>query len=218
MADLQRVKRLLEKLKKGDAVSTRDLEGAVGKEGVAEYESRWQIEIEQRSQFEDKPEAIKEYEALIHAADFDYNRAEGMKRIGKRSKKDKVGRNSRQRLRDQSETKYERALEHLEEIIGIDGSLRVWFDRDLDFDANTTTLSIDPQSVPRTVTSRSANKIGEGAAQKRSKADVKRDVLENAIERIKFEKEALKNAGTLAEEQQKAILKQKLAALYKGKR
>ena len=216
MADLARSKRLLEKLNNGDAVSMRDLEGAVGKEGVAEYESQWQRELEQRSQFEDKPEAIKEYEALLHAADFDYNRAEGMKRIGKRSKKDKVGRNSRQRLRDQSETKYERAIEYLAEIIGIDASLRVWFDRDLDFDANTTTLGIDPQSVPRTVTSRSANKIGEGAAQKRSKADVKRDVLESAIAGMELQQTKGKDGGI--GEKEKAILKQKLAALYKGKR
>ena len=183
MAEIERIKQLLDKLNNGSNVSLRDLKNVLGDEGLAEYESQWQYELDKRTQFEEKPDEIKRYEEMVHAADFDNNRAEGLK-VGKRAVVDHVGRNSKRRLRDQSETKYERAIEYLEEIIEIDGNLRIWFDRDLDFDANTTMLSIDCGGVPRTVTSRSIYKRSSYMAEKRTKEDVKRDVLNNAINRI----------------------------------
>ena len=183
MAEIARIKQLLDRLNSGSEVSLRDLKNVLGDEGLAEYEDMWQQELHVRSQFEDKPEQIKHYEELVHAADFDNNRAEGLK-IGKRAVVDRIGRDSKRRLRDQSETKYERAIEYLEEIIGIDGNLRIWFDRDLDFGADTTTLSCDRDGVARTVTSRSQYRQGKFMAEKRSKADVKREVLEYAIDRL----------------------------------
>lgn len=197
----------------------RDLDAALGKEGVADYEGRWQYELDKRKIFEEKPEQIKHYEELVHKGDFDYIRAESVSKPSKRSKQIN-GKGSAQRLEELSETKYERATEYLEEIISIDGSLRIWFDRDLVFGAGTTTLSIDPVGIPRTVTSRSAHRRGDGMAEKRSKADVKKDVLEAAIEWAERTKAlgkdgALGAVGELGEEQA-AILKAKLAALKSG--
>ncbi len=133
MADIQRIKALLDKLDSGGNVSMRDLRNVLGEDGVTEYESLWQFELDKRSEFEDKPDEIRRYEEMVHAADFDNNRAEGLK-VGKRAVVDAVGRNSRRRLRDQSETKYELAIEYLEEIVNTNQNLRIWFDRDLDFE------------------------------------------------------------------------------------
>jgi hypothetical protein len=219
MADVAKAKKLLDKLSNGGDVSMRDLDGALGKEGVADYEGRWQYELENRKIFEVKPEQIKHYEELVHKGDFDYSRAESVSKPSKRSKRIN-GKSSAQRLEELSETKYERAIEYLAEIISIDGSLRIWFDRDLDFGAGTTTLSINPDGIPRTVTSRSTHRLGDGMATKRSKADVKKDVLEAAIEWAERAKAlgkdgALGAVGELGAEEA-AILKAKLAALKGG--
>ena len=56
MRDLTRLKNLLKKMTANQAVSMRDFEGAVGKDGVAEYEDLWQRELEQRKIFETKPD------------------------------------------------------------------------------------------------------------------------------------------------------------------
>lgn len=221
-----KAKALLDKLSRGSDVSMRDLEAALGKDGMAEYEGLWQHELDNRKIFETKPGEITRYEELIHAADFDENRANGIKQIGKRSKKDMQGRNSKKRLREQAETKYEKATEYLSEIIGADDNLRIWFDRDLDFDANTTTLGIDCVSVARTVTSRSKYKLSDGMAIKRSKADVKKEVLENAIGWMESDAAlgkdgalgkvwALGKDGVLGVEEQIEYLKAKLAKLKK---
>ena len=209
IGDLVKAKRLLERLTKGADVSLRDLQAALGKDGVDEYENMWQLELDNRKTFENKPEQIKHYEELIHAGDFDENRADGVAKPSKRSKRIN-GKSAAQRLRELSESKYERAIEYLEEIIDMDGSLRIWFDRDLVFGIDSM-LGIDCVSVPRTVTSRSAYKLSEGAAQKRSKTEVKRDVLERAID-------WMENPTGAVTSEQTAILKQKLAALKQNGR
>lgn len=193
MADLAKAQKLLDKLDNGKKVSIRDLRAALGNEGVEDYGNRWQAELDRRKEFEQKPSEIKKYEALVHEGDFFENRADGAK--GKTAIK----------LRNMAETKYERAIEYLQEIIEGDGSLRIWFDRDLGFDAGAATLGLDRDSIARTITSRSAFKTGGGMAVRYSKEDIKKEVLRNAIE----------SAGTVTTAAQTEIVKRKLAALLK---
>ena len=171
-----KIKQLL--AKKGK-ISVRDLQNTLGDDGVNEYESLWQIEVDKKDYFKNKPSAITEYEALIKKADFANNRADGIK-LSARSKLDFNGNNSKTRLRTDAEKLYEKALERLEELVNEDGSLREWFDRELDF-TTSGTLGIDVQGMPRVVTSR-GNKLTSGAASAVSKAQIKRNVLENALE------------------------------------
>ena len=166
-------------LAKGKKVSMRDLQNTLGDDGVNEYESLWQIEVDKKDYFKNKPSAITEYEALIKKADFANNRADGIK-LSARSKLDFNGNNSKTRLRTDAEKLYEKALERLEELVNEDSSLREWFDRELDF-TTSGTLSIDVVGMPRVVTSR-GNKLTSGAASAVSKAQIKRNVLENALE------------------------------------
>ena len=171
-----KIKQLL--AKKGK-ISVRDLQNTLGDDGVNEYESLWQIEVDKKDYFKNKPSAITEYEALIKKADFANNRADGIK-LSARSKLDFNGNNSKTRLRTDAEKLYEKALERLEELVNEDSSLREWFDRELDF-TTSGTLGIDVVGMPRVVTSR-GNKLTSGAASAVSKAQIKRNVLENALE------------------------------------
>jgi hypothetical protein len=107
-----------------------------------------------------------------------------------------------------AETKYERAIEYLQEIIVADSSLRIWFDRHLDFGAGTTNLGLSPEGAPRTVTSRSRHKLSEGLAAKRSKVEIKGEVLQYWIDMLERDGKDEKNEAEMA-----AILKQKMAAL-----
>ena len=217
MTDAKRIRTLLAKLERNANVSLRDLKAALGDEGVKEYEGLWAYELEKRSYFAVKPDAVREYEAMVHEADFYNNRADGIKQIGKRSKKDMRGRNSRTRMRDASEDRYEHALERLQELIECDESLRVWFDRDVDFEADTTTLSIDCVGIARTVTSKSIYKQSSGMAEQRSKADIKRELLRDGLERCGADGVRRGAANELTAEQA-ATLKDKLAKLRNGKR
>ena len=171
-----KIKQLLAKEGK---ISVRDLQNTLGDDGVNEYESLWQIEVDKKDYFKNKPSAITEYEALIKKADFANNRADGIK-LSARSKLDFNGNNSKTRLRTDAEKLYEKALERLEELVKEDSSLREWFDRELDF-TTSGILSIDVLGMPRVVTSR-GNKLTSGAASAVSKAQIKRNVLENALE------------------------------------
>jgi DNA polymerase III delta prime subunit len=217
MTDAKRIETLLAKLANDKKVSLRDLKAALGDVGVTEYEDRWKDELDRRSYFDKKPDDIKKYEAMVHEADFLFSRAEGMTQIGKRSKRDMRGRNSRTRLAEASETKYELAIEYLQELIDCNESLRVWFDRDLDFDAGTTTLSNDCDSIARTVTSKSIYKQSSGAALQRSKAGIKREMLEVALERCGADG-VLRDAAAELTAEQSAILKGKLAKLKRSGR
>ena len=61
---------------------------------------------------------------------------------------------------NKSESLCEDALEILQEILHYDSSLRVWFDRDIDFEVGGE-LSADIVSLPRLVTSRSREKLSD---------------------------------------------------------
>jgi hypothetical protein len=116
------------------------------------------------------------------------------------------------KLQNEAESLYERALEYLDEIINDDQNLRVWFDRDLEFSAGSN-IGCDNVRVPRVVTSRSLDKQDCGAAKKRSKAEIKREVIENAIAKIETEARLLEEVRNKMAEEGDRLLKSKLAKL-----
>ena len=176
--DKLKIKALLKKLKDGKNVSIRDLRNTLGEQAVAEYESEWQLEQETRLKVEDKPQIIKDYEALLKRADFSENKADGIK-ISSRDKKDLYNRNSQVRLRNTAESLYEDALIKAEEIVTANPSYRIWFDRELDFTPNGD-LYTSSCKVPRIVTSRSRNKLTSVKAP--TKQDVKKSLLQRYLD------------------------------------
>jgi hypothetical protein len=176
--DKKKIKVLLKKLDNGKNVSKRDIANTLGDQALQEYEAEWQLEQDTRLKIEDKPQEIKDYEALLKRADFAEHRADGIK-VSKRDKKDHRNRNSQVRLRDTAESLYEDALINAEEIITANPSYRIWFDRELDFTPNGD-LHTSCCKVPRIVTSRSPFKLNSVKAL--TKQDVKKGLLQRYIE------------------------------------
>ena len=201
-----KVRKLITKLDSGRSVSVRDLLNNLGASGVEEYERRWQEELDRREMFTGKPDAIKEYEDILKQANFANNRADGIKHIGARSKLVN-GVNSRTRLRNSAEALYENALIKLEGMLHADKSLEVWFDRQLVFD-NSGRLSIDVAGMPQVVTSRSEYKQTSGFATPATKEDIKREILELALE---------KDSAIGLTVEQKLLMKRRLASINSEK-
>ena len=176
--DKKKIKALLKKLKDGMNVSIRDLRNTLGEQAVIDYQNEWQLEQDTRLNAEDKPQAIKEYEALLKRADFAEHRADGIK-VSKRDKKDIYNRNSQSRLRNKAESLYEDTLIRAEEIVTANPHHAIWFDRQLDFTPNGD-LHTSSSKVPRIVTSRSPNKLN--SATTRTKQDIKKDILQRYLD------------------------------------
>lgn len=176
--DKKKIKALLKKLKDGMNVSIRDLRNTLGEQAVIDYQNEWQLEQDTRLKAEDKPQEIKEYEALLKRADFTEHRADGIK-VSKRDKKDIYNRNSQSRLRSKAESLYEDTIIRAEEIVTANPHYAIWFDRQLDFTPNGD-LHTSSAKVPRVVTSRSPNKLN--SATTRTKQDIKKDILQRYLD------------------------------------
>ncbi len=119
-------------------------------------------------------------------------------------------------IKNKCDRAFEDTYEHLQEIFAADPTVQLWFDRDLDFSFDTH-INIDPDSMPRVITSRSANNMGDAKSTFgfKSKKEVKLDALRSALGELENEllgdKERKANAEKDAEMARQ--LKNKLAKL-----
>jgi len=162
---LDKLKEILATLESGDNVENRTLRTWMGNDFDC-IASRWEYYQENKAEFKHKPDEIKQYEIYLRKALFDYSKAEGYS-VGKTARK----------FYDSADGKFETLLEYLQEII-IDDSLRVWFDRPIDFSIGEG-FSLDPIGVPRVVTSCSLDNLNLKSWPK--KIDVKIGCVESAI-------------------------------------
>lgn len=179
---LTKLKEILATLKNGGHVQNRKLETWMGDDFDC-IANHWKYYQDRKAEFKDKPDEIKQYEAYLKKAMFDYGKAESY-RSGKAAKK----------FYDSAENKFETALEYLQEIISEDQSLREWFDRDTEWGVDNN-IGPDPVGMPRVVTSRSLDNLMPSAWPK--KIDVKIDCVEKAIDALenptpKVSKEVIK--------------------------
>ena len=89
----------------------------------------------------------------------------------------------------------EDALEILQEIVAVDASLQIWFDRHLDF-RHGSLIDASLGSLPRLVTSRSIEKLSDDSRLVK-KIDVKISVVERAMHSIGRDTEVSSNADSL---------------------
>ena len=171
---LKKLGEIADKLKRGENVQNRQLQTWLNEEEYEQLEYEWQEQLELRNELKDKPSDLKRYEEKLKQATFNYNRAEGYSSKGKHS--------TAKKFYDKSESLCEDALEILQEILHYDGSLRVWFDRDISFEVGGD-LSADIVSLPRLVTSRSHEKLSDDS-RLTSKQSVKLAVVERAMHNI----------------------------------
>ena len=168
---LAKLEAIADKLTRGENVQNRQLQAWLGKDEYEQLEYEWQEQLELRSELKDKPSELKRYEEKLKQATFNYNRAEGYSSKGKHS--------TAKKFYNKSESLCEDAIEILQEILHSDSSLRVWFDRDINFEVGGD-LSADIVSLPRLVTSRSHDKLNDDS-RLTSKQSVKLAVVETAI-------------------------------------
>ena len=149
---LAKLEGIAEKLKRGEHVQNRQLQTWLSEDEYGQLDAEWQEKIELREELKDKPSYLKRYEEKLKQATFYYNRAEGYSSKGKHS--------TAKTFYNKSESLCEDALEILQEILHYDGSLRIWFNRDISFEVGGD-LSADIVSLPRLVTSCSHKKLSD---------------------------------------------------------
>ena len=171
---LAKLEAIAEKLKRGENAQNRQLQTWLSEAEYEQLEYEWQEQLELREELKDKPSDLKRYEEKLREATFNYNRAEGYSSKGKHT--------TAKTFYNKSESLCEDALEILQEILHYDSSLRIWFDRDISFEVGGD-LGADIVSLPRLVTSRSHEKLGDDSRLK-SKQSVKLAVVERAIHNI----------------------------------
>lgn len=172
-ARIAALRRMLSSLQSGNHVSNRDMRKALGDEAYADFESAWQAQQELRAQLKGKPDAVREYEALLKAAIFADNKAEGASTTGRHK--------AARAARHKADAAFERAYERLRELVDADPSLTAWFDRDVRWDA-TNAPSFCREDAPKVITSKSLDKIGGGlVAGFRNKREVKIATIEAAL-------------------------------------
>ena len=179
---LEKLEGMCHQLKGGKNVQNRQLKQWLTENEYKKFEESWEQQKEIRAEYADKPSEIIEYEERLSKAIFFYNRAEGYRRKGKSK--------SARAMDKKAEVLFERLLEYFEEIMAADLSLQIWFDSGVDLTPNgNTTLS--PQGVPRVVTSRSLHGDGGGfLTLLLTKKEVKIEILERAIDDLKYESES----------------------------
>ena len=118
----------------------------VTEEEFKQIEYDWEEQKGIREELNHKSKELKRYEEKLKKVIFEYNKAEGYSSKGKHA--------TAKTFYNKSDRLGEKALVILQEIIHADPSLRIWFDRDLDFEHGNE-LGLTPVALPRLVTSRS---------------------------------------------------------------
>ena len=118
---ISRIKTLIAKLESGLDVSIRSLSRVLTELQIATLAEEWEEEKSNRKV--QKPLVLKKYEALIKNAILLYRR-------GDRMCFEEVPAHKIKAMFHKADHAFELALEHLNESIGSDGSLRLWVDRD----------------------------------------------------------------------------------------
>jgi tetratricopeptide (TPR) repeat protein len=188
MSDAKRLKALLgiiEKIQAGKHVQNRTLQTHLTVEEYKEYLNERKQQKSLRVDIKDKPAEVIEYESLLRSANLIYNRADAYSRRGKA--------NTAQKLFNNADTLYERAMEHLEEVIAADYSLTMWFDRNTEWSVNNNDISLDPVGMPKCVNSRSLDNLSSGHFLKNEivpAAELKLRVVQRAYDSLNADKTA----------------------------
>ena len=168
---LSRIAQLISRLEANENASRGSLSRVLTPEQMADLDEGWKAEQVYRKQ--PKPLEIKKYEAMLKRGLLLYGKYEATHY--------KLAAYDSRRLIQSAESALEKALEFAQEMVQNTNSLQEWLDRDPnDCDGFT------PASMPRVVTSKSAN--NQSALKKApcsySKKQLKLIALHNALEAL----------------------------------
>lgn len=202
-SQLKRITKHLERLQQGVDVQLRDIKSVLTAEQYAAMEAAWAEQLALRKPA--KPEGVKSYEQLLNKAVVLHGQLDAYSGRKPKTKQLQAGRADRiADLKNRTDRAFEDALERLQEIAAADSSVQVWFDRDLDFSFNTS-IGLNPIDMPRVVTSRSMDNMGQGQIRNvfgmRTRMEIKIEALETA--QMALQKQA-RSAVQQAADSQKA--------------
>jgi hypothetical protein len=185
---LRKLHEIAQQLKSGKAVQNRMLKTWLGDEAYENHEADWLEQQQIRNELTEKPVAVKKYEELLGKGNFYNNRSLAAETRSQAA---------HSTLDDKATDCYERALEHLQESILEDSSLRVWFDRELDFTEGSD-LDASADGMPQVVTSRSEkNKGGGFLLSKQTKRETKLAAVETEIRKLRIDAGDFADRGAL---------------------
>lgn len=191
MNDAKRTKRLqqLIRLMKADTnVANRDLKLVLTEDEWSEYQAAVEQQRDMKEIFDNPPRELDKYVTLLKRADLLSARAEATY-----SKKGKAETYSN--LLHQSETAYERALEYLAEAIDRLLDVPMWLDREFHPEPEKT-CRLEPQSVPRLITSASHHRNRKGISLTIHKRQLKLDALQDSLKNLKAGKAKQRPSAT----------------------
>ena len=171
---LAKLNLMLDELIRGKNVQNRHLQTWLTEGEYEDFESDWESQQQIREELQDKPSELQRYEDKLKEVIMMRNRSDAYHRKGKKS--------AAYKLDSKCESLCEDALEILQEIVAADASLKIWFDRYLDF-GHGSLIDASLGNLPRLVTSRSIEKLRDDSRFVK-KLDVKIGVVERAIDSI----------------------------------
>ncbi|WP_421846713.1 hypothetical protein [Marinomonas sp.] len=171
---LAKLEGIAEKLKRGENVQNRQLQTWLSADEYEQIAAEWDTQKLFREELKDKPSELKRYEDKLKEAIMMRNRSDAYHRKGKKA--------AAYKLDNKCESLCEDSLEILQEIVAADASLKIWFDRHLDFEHGSL-IDASLGNLPRLVTSRSIEKLSNDSRLVK-KIDVKISVFERAIDNI----------------------------------
>jgi len=144
----EKLKNILFRLKSGQHVQNRMLKTWLTDAEYSQLQSYLEYSKGIRDTLKDKPYEVVEYERIMNKGLLIYGQADQLSLKGNRA--------AAKKLFSSAERELERALEYLQDMIGLDqrNTLGMWFDRDPEWSVNNN-IGPDPLSMPRVVTSRS---------------------------------------------------------------
>ena len=166
-----RIEVLISRLESGEDVSRSSLARVLTPEQMVGLDESWKTERASRN--EPKPSEIRHYESLLGQGVMLYGRYEALHQT--------LPAHESIRLIRLAESEMEKALEFAVELVQIESSFRMWFDRDPK-DAHCGA----PASMPRVVTSKSHDNQShcKSVPFANSKRDLKLAALYDALEKL----------------------------------
>lgn len=139
-----RLERYLDKLKSGEKVNARDLKSVLTSAEIERMQQSWEFARLQKQNVKDMGEELSSYTRRLHTADKIYGIAENHSNLPRTQSK---------KLINDAEKHYERALEHLEEIVARNIRVKEALDRPVSFGPESENSPCSA-GVPRYVFSR----------------------------------------------------------------
>lgn len=164
---ISRLKKHLEALKNGRTVSKRDMQSLLDPHYLEMYEQLWHDEKEHRQSIIDGRYELATYNEKLKKADAIWTRYENTANANKKSDTELAALSA-----------YERALEHLEELLDRNPAIETYLDRTVSF-AQGREVNPGPDSVPRYLLSKSHHTLEHTFT---SKQDLKIQVIQDALQ------------------------------------